>query len=335
VYLPDNIFFFPPTLCLWITSVMVIAAPLAVLMLINDGLPFHSRDAHHHFGSRQEFLEARRRGRVRWVVHSIAIDASVPDSTAVRAKAARIVVPDHAIACDDYAAFILGADTKPPGHRWELRPTYLVPHARYRSTHDYALVRQSKRIPDDDVIEIEGVRVTAPLRTASDLLRLRRRPYGLAAADAMAFAGIVKPEDLPPYVSELGRLPGLVQAQELCGRVTHLAESHGESWQRCRILDAGFPTPRLQLPVIDADGVERRLDMAYEEQRVATEYDGREFHTAEADQYKDASRRNSLWLLGGWRFQIGTFERIFGDSRAFEEELGQLIGIRPRPRTWA
>ena len=64
-------------------------------MLINDGLPFHSRDAYEHFGSRRQFLEARRLGRIRWVVHSVAIDASIPDSTIVRAEAARIVVPDH------------------------------------------------------------------------------------------------------------------------------------------------------------------------------------------------------------------------------------------------
>ncbi len=183
-------------------------------------------------------------------------------------------------------------------------------------------------------MEIEGVKLTTPLRTASDLLRLRRRPYALAAADAMAFAGIVKRDELCSYISQLGRLPGLVQAQELSQRVTHLAESHGESWQRCRILDAGFPPPQLQLCVTDAEGVERRLDMAYEEQRVAVEYDGREFHSAQLDQHKDALRRNGLWLLGGWRFHIGTFERIFGVSAAFEEELGQLIGVRPRPRTW-
>ena len=97
-------------------------------MLINEGLPFHSRDAHEHFGSRRKFLEARRLGRIRWVVHSVAIDASIPDSTIVRAEAARIVVPDHAVASDDYAAFVLGADTRPPGRRWELRPSYLVLH---------------------------------------------------------------------------------------------------------------------------------------------------------------------------------------------------------------
>src|SRR5450759_1663392 len=118
----------------------------------------------------------------------------------------------------------------------------------------------------------------------------------------MAFVHLITKDDLCEYIASLHRLPGLPQAQELAPRVTHLAESHGESWQRCRILDAGFPCPQLQLPVIDSYGIERRLDMAYEEVRVATEYDGREFHTAQTDRDADVARRSDLSIRRGWRF---------------------------------
>jgi hypothetical protein len=303
-------------------------------MLINDGLPFQSRDAREHFATRQEFIEARRRGLIRWVVRSVAIDASVPDSVAVRAQAARLVVPEHAVASDHYAAFVLGVDTKPPGRRWELRPSYLVLHSRYRSTSDRAVVRQSKRIPDEEVLELGGLRFTTPLRTAADLLRLGRRPYALAAADAMAHGRLVTPDDLCSYIAELHRLPGLVQAQELATRVSHLPESHGESWQRCRILDVGFPRPHLQHPVTDSYGIERRLDMAYEEVRVAAEYDGREFHSSDHDRSADTARRSDLATREGWRFVLGTFERVFGTSPELDYELGAFLGLTPKPRTW-
>jgi hypothetical protein len=303
-------------------------------MLINDGLPFHSRDALNHFGSRHAFQEAHRVGLLRWIAYALSIDNQVPDSQSVRAQAARLVVPEHAVASDDYAAFVLGADTRSPGSRFEHRPMYLVQHTRYRSVDGYAQVRQSKDIPNDDVMEISGLRLTTPLRTAADLLRLKRRPYALAAADAMAFAKIVDADELGAYIPGLHRLPGLPQAQELAVRVTHLAESHGESWQRCRILDAGFPRPTLQLPVVDSYGVDRRLDMAYEGFLVASEYDGREFHTAESDRDSDEARRTDLSRRLGWRFNIGTYERIFGNSTAFEDELGGLLGATPRPRTW-
>ncbi len=303
-------------------------------MLINDGLPFHSSDALNHFPSKRAFHEAHRVGLLRWIAYALSIDATAPDSPSVRATAARLVVPDHAVASDDYAAFVLGADTRSPGSRWEQRPMYLVQHSRYRSAPDYALVRQSNHIPDDDVMEISGLRLTTPLRTASDLLRLKRRPYALAAGDAIAFAHLIDPADLCSYVSNLSRLPGLLQAQELAVRVTDLAESHGESWQRCRILDVGFPRPTLQHRVVDSYGVERRLDMAYEGMLVASEYDGREFHTADSDRLADDSRRSDLAVRLGWRFNIGTYERIFGNSTAFEEELGGFLGLTPRPRVW-
>ena len=184
-------------------------------MLINDGLPFRSRDALNHFASRRAFHEAHRVGQLRWIAYSLSVDANVPDSVRVRAQAARLVVPKHAVASDDYAAFVLGADTRSPGSRWEQRPRYLVQHTRYRSTADYALVRQSNNIPDADVIDIDGLRLTTPARTAADLLRLKRRPYALAAGDAMARADLVTSDELTSYLAPLRHLPGLLQAQEL------------------------------------------------------------------------------------------------------------------------
>jgi hypothetical protein len=303
-------------------------------MLINDGHPFHSRDAHEHFASFRAFHEAHRLGQLRWLAHRLSVDASVPDSRALRAEAARIVVPEHAIACDDYAALIHGASTRPPARRHELRPMYLVPHTTYRSRKGYALVRQSTDIPDSDIVEIDGVLVTSPLRTATDLLRRSYRPHALAAGDAMARANLVTRDELCGYICELHRLPGLCQAQEIAARVDPLAESPGESWQRCRILDAGFPCPALQTPVTDSWGIVRRLDMAYENLLAASEYDGREFHTAAHDQALDSARRTDLSRRGGWRFNLGTWERIFGTSPDFEYELGEFIGATPKPRQW-
>ncbi len=303
-------------------------------MLINDGHPFHSRDAHEHFSAQRDFHEAHRLGRLRWIAYSISIDASVPDTRAIRAEAARLVVPEHAVASDDYAAFIHGASTRPPGRRHELRPMYLVQHSRYRSREAYALVRQSTRIPAEDIMEIDGLLLTTPVRTTSDLLRLNYRPHALAAGDAMARAQLVTRDLVLAYLSELHRLPGLTQAKQLGVRIDPKAESPGESWQRCRILDAGFPCPVLQHPVTDSHGVVRRLDMAYEEVLTASEYDGREFHTADDDISFDLMRRSDLARRGGWRFNLGTWERIFGTSPEFEYELGSFLSLTPGPRAW-
>lgn len=302
--------------------------------LINGGRPFRSRDAADFFGSRKEFKEAISQGLIRWVVRSVAVDSAIPDSRSVRAQAARLVVPTHAIASDDYAAFIYGADTQRPGRRWEKRPMYMVTHSSYISRPGYAIVRQSKGIPDEDVLEIDGLLLTTPVRTASDLLRLHYRPHALAAGDAMTRAGLIVPGAVAEHLSRLHRVPGLPQARELVHRLTPDAESHGESWLRCRILDAGFPCPTIQYRIRDALGIVRRFDLAYEEVRVAAEYDGREHHTADEDQELDGSRRNDFRLRLGWRFLIAVYESVFGHDTSYEEQLGELIGVEPRPRTW-
>jgi hypothetical protein len=304
------------------------------MALINDGRPFRSRDAAEHFSSSAEFKDSLRTGTIRWVARRVAVDSNIPDSRSLRAQAARLVMPEYAIACDDYAAFILGASTEPPGRRWEQRPTYLVTHASYVSRPGYAIVRQSTDIPDADIMEIEGLRITAPVRTASDVLRRHFRPYALAAGDAMYRARLITPGTVGDYLGDLFHLPGLRQARELVTRLTPDAESHGESWLRCRILDAGFPRPSIQFKIPDSRGVIRRFDMAYEQFRVAPEYDGREDHTAVGDQEFDEDRRDDFRRRLGWRFPIGTYERVFGQNPAYDLELGAMIGRDPLPRRW-
>lgn len=273
-------------------------------------------------------------GLIRWVVRSVAVDASVPDSKSLRAQAARLVVPEHAIASDDYAAFIYGADTQRPGRRWERRPMYLVAHSSYVSRPGYAIVRQSNGIPDVDVVDIDGLLVTTPVRTASDLLRLHYRPHALAAGDAMMRTGLIDPVEVADHLAQQHRVPGLPQARQLINRLSPEPESHGESWLRCRLLDAGFPCPSIQFRIPDASGVVRRFDLAYEEVRVAAEYDGREHHTADNDQTLDSYRRDDFRTRLGWRFLIAVYESVFGHDTSYEDQLGEMIGIAPRPRTW-
>ncbi|ACQ79998.1 conserved hypothetical protein [Beutenbergia cavernae DSM 12333] len=300
---------------------------------LNDGIPFTVTRSGGVGLSRRDVREALAVGALRRVFRGVLVDADVADTRELRSAAALLVVPRHAVACDDFAAWVHGADTRTPGDRFEMRPSFVVPHGRNRITPDRARTRQTV-VPDRDVVELNGLLLTSPLRTAADLLRLRWRPYALAAADALAHARVVDEVALREYVAELRRFPGTKQAKELAPRVDRRAESHGESWQRCRILDAGFPRPELQLEMKDGDGVPRFFDMAYEELLIASEYDGREFHTADTDVEHDERRRAYFERRFGWRFNIGTSERIFGQDPSFEMELGEMLRREPRPRSW-
>lgn len=78
---------------------------------------------------------------------------------------------------------------------------------------------------------------------------------------------------------------------------TGLAESPAESWLLLGFFDGALPIPSQQTPVLDTDGRERyRLDFAWEEARVAVEYDGYAAHVGRADRH--AARQADLERRG-------------------------------------
>lgn len=302
--------------------------------LINDGFPFHSRASAALGLSKSEFRRVREAKRLRPVFKHVYVDAAVPDSRWLRLQAVRLVAPAHTVVCDQFASWLYGVPTFRPSERHSLSPTLLVPHAATRVTIPGVRCRQAI-VPVEDITDLDGVLVTTPVRTTSDLLRKMWRPYALAAADAMAHHGLVKPDEVVDFVEELRGFAGIVQARSLAGLIEPLAESRGESWQRLRILDAGFPRPVAQFAVEDAAGSRRYLDLAYPELLIGIEYDGAEHHSTDADRRHDRNRRTELETIWGWRFVVSRKADILGDDPMFEHQLGELLGTAPRmPRLW-
>ncbi|MGH3425226.1 MAG: hypothetical protein ACRDO8_10880 [Nocardioidaceae bacterium] len=301
--------------------------------LINDGYPFR-HDQCLSLGLPGHVLRRYLAcHRVRKVFVGAYVDAAIPDSRWLRVNSVRLVTPPHAVVADCFASWLLGVDAFRPSERHSLRPTLIVPHGASRVRLPDVRCRQAILDPRD-IVEMEDILVTAPLRTTSDLLRRLWRPYALAAGDGMARAVLVDSPQIVDYVDELRGFRGGPQARELAPLIDPKAESPGESWQRMRIIDAGLPRPETQIHVVDEFGRDRYFDMGYREQLVASEYDGREFHTAEEDTTHDRDRRSYFERRYGWRFSIGRRESIFGDDTTFETELGSMLGIEPRPRRW-
>ena len=301
-------------------------------MGINDGRPFLIRDAPAFGFTDNDVRRALRTGTLHRPFRGVAVDGTAEDTRELRLAALSLVIPDGAAASDHTAAWVYGADTHPPGQRHDLRPMCVVRHGFGRPTPDRALTRQTV-LPDPDVVELDGVAVTSPLRTASDLLRLSWRPYALAAVDTMARAGVVDPAEVAEFVARLRRFPGTKQAQELAPHVDGRRESPGESWMGCRMLDAGLPRPAIAHHVVHR-GRDYWLDSAFVARKVAAEYDGREFHSDPDDVRHDGDRRGRMSHDLGWAFVIGMRERIFGTDDAFEQELGALMNVQVRPRIW-
>jgi hypothetical protein len=192
------------------------------------------------------------------------------------------------------------------------------------------------KLPTSDLEVIEGLVTTTALRTTVDLLRSLWRPYALGAADAMAHAGLVLPDEVREYVSAMRHFPGIVQARSLVSLIEPLVESPGESAQRLRLIDAGFPVPTAQFSVFDRAGVLLAvLDGAYKEARMGIDYDGREFHTDKTAVEHDTWKREYLTTILSWRLAVATRSDIFGNDPSYEIKVGKWLGIEPRlPRRW-
>jgi hypothetical protein len=166
------------------------------------------------------------------------------------------------------------------------------------------------RIPEEHIVEVHGLRMTSPLRTALDLSRGLALPEALIPLDAAlrgAVINAVARPDLPDdiavesqdeqvqvrgdaenIVASMRHLHGVRQAERALAVASPLAESPAESASRGHLHLARIEPIALQARVIDSEGVERRLDFLLAP-GLAGEVDG--FVKYEGDEGRQAARK--------------------------------------------
>jgi hypothetical protein len=259
---------------------------------------------------------------VRRVLTGVYVRADVPDTVQVRALAASLVISPFSVVCDRTAAWLLGVDVF-DYHELEVLPpleTYVL--RGHNPTRRNECDGGTRDLLPQDYCEVEGLKVTTPLRTALDLACKLSRRQALAALDAFMRAYGLSHAELRREALRYFRRRGVVQLRQLIPLADPRAESPGESWTRLEIIVAGLPWPELQVWV-EVGGVPiYRLDLAYPHARVAVEYDGREFHESDEDRARDAERR--AWLeRHGWTVIV-----VDKDSFAPEALSGWLRQLR-------
>jgi hypothetical protein len=302
--------------------------------LINGGRCFRARDAE----AVGLTLRAKRAlladGRLQQILRGVLVDVRHAHDLATRVPALDLVRPADAVVVRATAAWLRGVDVRGPGAKAPVVVECIVPVGRTPVRRPG--VRCYEAPLAGDVEEVGGIPCTIPVRTAIDLLRYQPPHVGLAGADAMAHAGMFRVEALREGVERWKGGRTIERARRLASHCEPLTESFGETWTRLRILDAGFPPPKVQVPLGSEGRVEFRLDLGYPERRVSIEYDGLEFHSSRADRRHDEARRARIRDVYGWTVVgVGRGE-ILGSSLAFEQGVGELLGLEPqiRRRTW-
>jgi len=246
------------------------------------------------------------------------------------------------LACGSTAASIWGMPIPPA---YEVAPdvvevTFLT-GASGRRGHEEQVVARRWLIPDGHVTTgPTGQLVTDPLRTAIDLARGRPLHLALVSLDAglrMAMEhGLTQSSAEEALISrwdECRSGNGMRAVGRAIPHADPLAESPLESMVRGRIVAAGLPTPRLQVPVTGTSGRHYRADMGLDlpedppgSLRLLIEADGMGKYSSAKDLADEKRRQHDMERTGR------TFVRVLYDEALHrpDEFLG-TIGRLIRP----
>jgi hypothetical protein len=169
----------------------------------------------------------------------------------------------------------------------------------WRSTRPPSgIVARNERIEADEIVDVDGMPVTSPARTAFDLARHLPRDIALIHLDALARATGMKACDALSLAGRYPRARGLRRSKVALSLADPGAQSPRETWLRLLLIDAGLPAPRTQIRV--SDGVDEAfIDMGYDQPKIGLDYDG-QHHSADRGQYVYDIGRAELIERQGW-----------------------------------
>ncbi|ALL74523.1 hypothetical protein AD006_02810 [Pseudonocardia sp. EC080610-09] len=238
----------------------------------------------------------------------------------LRSLAASLWAGDGAVLCGYSAAELQGRSCAPLGEPAEV----VVP-----ATCSGPRSRREVRVRRDalhprEIIEIAGVRVTTPMRTAFDLARRLPPVEGIVAIDALA-RGTFAPDLLLTYAARYVGLRGVRAVIDALTWADARSGSPPETRLRLILVRSDLPRPVPQHPVVD----ERRrvlwLDLAYPEHRLGVEYDGGDHFATPQAARADAQRHTRL-AAAGWRVLRYTAAEMRREPQRIVTEVRRALG---------
>lgn len=252
-------------------------------------------------------------GHLRRPLRGVYIAAQAPDTLAVRIASLRLVTPSDAVVADRHAGWVHGASmVLAPNEHLEARPLRMARYPGTNRIQRHSVDSFQRTLLAEDVVELDGLLVTTPLRTALDLGRVRHRFHAMAGIDAMLRVGVDKEELLGGI--ERFRAERWVTTLRSVGPAGD-ARSASPPESACKLVwrDVTGELPELQIRVSGPAGNAYFLDLGCTAARFAIEYDGVEWHTSAPDQVRDQVRRAHIADRHGYLIEVVRAENVYGD----------------------
>ena len=311
---------------------IVADASLGAGFPLDSQLPFTRAQANAAGISRHTLDRLTAAGILRKPIRGVFVATELGESLSLRAECLRLVAPTDAVIVDRHAGWLHGATmVLRPNEHLELLPlTVFLPGGRGRLRNP--LTDSGERtFGRGDVVEVEGLRVTSPLRTACDLGRVRWPDSAIAALDAMLRLGVFTKEELLAEVKRFRGMRWVTTLRAIAPLADGRAESPGESVLRLRCIECGLKVEP-QVEVWVGGLLVARLDLASVELLLAVEYDGAEWHTSPEQQAHDEERRTDLAENHDWLIRPFTKDEVFGRSRECDRILHEVAREARRRR---
>lgn len=247
-----------------------------------------------------------RGSRFRRIFRGVYVCARIPDHPLIRARAALLLHPPHAVASHQSAARAYRLPV--PAHALE-HVTVAEPGERTRI--DGIRCHVSGR-SEAEVRIVDGIRVSAPCTMFVELASVLGLVDLVVVGDALVRLRLATPEDLRAWC-ETSTDRSARAARRAASYVRRRVDSPMETRLRLLLVLAGLPEPEVNLPILDEQGRPRfRFDLSYPELRLVVEYDGRQ-HAEDDDQWQgDLERRE--WLDDeNWKILVVTSKGIYVD----------------------
>ena len=234
-------------------------------------------------------------GYLRSPIKSVYLATQAGDSTLLRCESLALVVPEDCVVCDRHAGWLLGAEmVLAPNEHIHLRPISVFRPSGFGRLRNDLADSGERNLIDADIVEVGGIRVTSPLRTAWDLGRVRWTDQAIAGIDAMLGLGRFSREEFLDGIERFRRMRWVTVLRAVGPLGDGRSQSPGESVLRLRWIEVHLPTPHPQLEVYRDGVLIAILDIANEELRYAAEYDGAEWHTSPEQREHDRIRRTAV-----------------------------------------